>query len=225
MRWVQQPTAAPNGQHLTLDSAHRRKRHGSKSCRRRAFSRSYDFWINPTTLKPRFIWILFAILWGLMSLSGSIRTCAGCCFRLWKNFVGFPSAHLRQALPRRLDVCEARWAVFSSPPVDPGWLFYIGDFYTSQLYRDYFINHEFRIPIKQPMSLAGFACCSGKCFESCTGQSWFATPDVWTCGFFWWVLKQTWYLLQFWPGTFPPKSPAAIHRCLTKHQPGMYKAL
>ena len=32
----------------------------------------------------------------------------------------------------------------------PGWLGYIGDFYTPQLYRDYFINHEIRIPINHP---------------------------------------------------------------------------
>ena len=29
----------------------------------------------------------------------------------------------------------------------PGWLGYIGD-YTTQLYGDYFINHEIRIPIE-----------------------------------------------------------------------------
>ena len=30
-----------------------------------------------------------------------------------------------------------------------GYLLYIGD-YTTQLYGDYFINHEIRIPINQP---------------------------------------------------------------------------
>ena len=33
---------------------------------------------------------------------------------------------------------------------NPGWLGYIGD-YTTQSYRDYFINHETRIPINQPV--------------------------------------------------------------------------
>ena len=32
---------------------------------------------------------------------------------------------------------------------DPGYLLYIED-YTTQLYGDYFINHDIRIPIKQP---------------------------------------------------------------------------
>ncbi len=31
----------------------------------------------------------------------------------------------------------------------PGYFLYIGD-YTTQLYKDYFINHEIRIPINQP---------------------------------------------------------------------------
>ena len=47
---------------------------------------------------------------------------------------------------------------------NPGWLFYIGD-YTTQLYRDYFINHySIRIPINQRgfhgMSFQGFQRCS-----------------------------------------------------------------
>ena len=31
-----------------------------------------------------------------------------------------------------------------------GWLGYTRDYVTTQLYRDYFINHEIRIPINQP---------------------------------------------------------------------------
>ena len=33
---------------------------------------------------------------------------------------------------------------------NPGYLLYIGD-YTTQLYGDYFINHEIRIPTNQPV--------------------------------------------------------------------------
>ncbi len=40
------------------------------------------------------------------------------------------------------------WVHLSSVQGAPGWLFYIEDF-TTQLYGDYFINHEIRTPIKQ----------------------------------------------------------------------------
>ena len=48
---------------------------------------------------------------------------------------------------------------------NPGWLFDIGDYVTTQLYRDYFINHDIRIPVfNQPgfhgMSFTGFHHCS-----------------------------------------------------------------
>ena len=47
---------------------------------------------------------------------------------------------------------------------NPGWLGYIRD-YTTQLYRDYFISHDIRIPINQPgfngMSTGFGSRCSG----------------------------------------------------------------
>ena len=47
--------------------------------------------------------------------------------------------------------CSWRWLAVAnnfSSVQNPGWLFDIGD-YTTQLYGDYFINHEIKIPINQ----------------------------------------------------------------------------
>ena len=66
----------------------------------------------------------------------------------------------------------------------PSYVLYIGDSYTTQLYGDYFINHEIlRIPIDQPVIImeskgprvfppaaAGFMGLTGRCEE--TSASW-----------------------------------------------------
>ena len=41
---------------------------------------------------------------------------------------------------------------------NPGWLFDIGDYVTTQLYRDYFINHDIRIPVFNQPGFHGMSC-------------------------------------------------------------------